>query len=118
MWVERGEHRYRVAQWDGTSMLLQNRYGAEFEEPVHTLVTCGYALVLEPGESLDPAWTGVWRALDIPESEEPFEGKLEKAVIPEAEPLAPEEPDMPRDTAGIAPEKPGTAPVLEDLFDF
>ena len=118
MWVERGEHRYRVAQWDGTTMRLQNRYGAEFEEPVHTLMACGYALVLEPGESLDAAWTGTWRVLDIPESEGHPEGKPERAVKPEAEPQTPAEPDMPRDTEEAAPEKPVAAPELEDLFDF
>lgn len=139
MLVERGEHRYQIVRLDDTNTLLQNKYGAEFEEPIQTLMDCGYQLVLEGNEQCPIEWTGkVSRSLAERTTTEPAEEpevNLENPVEPSSKEPAPiseaeeflsesEKPALPEPSQSepVIPEpaKPeeSAAPMFEDLFDF
>lgn len=137
MLVERGEHRYQIVRLDDTNTLLQNKYGAEFEEPIQTLMDCGYQLVLENDEQCPIEWTGkVARSSAERTTTEPAEEpevNLENPVEPSSKEPAPiseefpsesEKPALPEPSQSepVIPEpaKPeeSAAPMFEDLFDF
>lgn len=50
------KQKYKILRMDDTTTVLQNRYGAEFDEPIKTLIACGYILILEEGEVLPLEW--------------------------------------------------------------
>jgi hypothetical protein len=77
MFVQRAEHKYKVLRMDDTTAVLQNRYGAEFEEPIQTLIACDYILVLEEGEIPPLEWPETVRDRESSETE------LENHEIPE-----------------------------------